>query len=211
MQDSLLPLLRCPVTRTSLTVKVIKRADKIYDGQSLSIIEEAVLYATADWFYPVIGGIPRLNVDAFLDFEFFLKTAEADYSVQKQNLFKKYATLIEDVVKKNKRTKESFTKEWSVYNYDDDKTWEADDELMINRFLKETNETAESLSGKTIFDAGCGHGKLDNLIAPFCGTIIGMDFANCIEEAYAIGIHFRICILYREMYSFPRWSLIILI
>ncbi len=194
MQESLLPLLRCPVTRTALTVKVIKRADKIFNGVSVSIIEEAVLYAGEDWFYPVIKGIPRLNVEAFLDHADFLKHAEPTYLSLKESLINKYGDVINYAFKKNKRTKESFAKEWSVYSYDKDKTWNADDDAMITRFLKETGETVDTLKSKIIFDAGCGNGKLDSLIAANCAAVIGMDFANCIEEAYArnefLNVHF---------------------
>jgi 2-polyprenyl-3-methyl-5-hydroxy-6-metoxy-1,4-benzoquinol methylase/uncharacterized protein YbaR (Trm112 family) len=184
MQESLLPLLRCPVTRTALTLKIIKQTEKVYNNETLAVIEEGILYATEDWFYPIVKGIPRLNVEAFLDHEIFLSTAEKDYAVLKENLLKKFGALIKYAVKKNKRTKKSFAKEWSVYNYDKDNTWDADNEGMVERFLKETAETGLSLKDKIIFDAGCGNGKLESLIASNCASIIAMDFANCIEDAY---------------------------
>lgn len=184
MQESLLSLLRCPVTRTALTVKVLKKADKIFDGKIVSIVEEALLFAEADWIYPVIGGVPRLNVEAFLDYETFLIQADENYLLHKENLLQKYAGLIKYAAKKNKRTKKSFTKEWAVYNYDDDMTWDAGDEAMIARFLKETDETAVSLKTKVIFDAGCGNGKLDILLADKCSAVIAMDFADCFGKAY---------------------------
>ena len=136
------------------------------------------------WFYPVIKGIPRLTVEAFLDYKDFLRSANIDYQLLKNNLLKKYNALVKNAVSKNKRTKQSFTKEWAVYNYDKDKTWDANDAAMVERFLKETDESVQSLKNKIIFDAGCGNGKLDSLIAPDCNMVIGMDFANCIEEAY---------------------------
>ncbi len=146
-------------------------------------IEEAVLYAEADWFYPVIKGIPRLNIESFLDNEIFLRTVEEKYEALKENLFEKYGGLIHYAIKKNKRTKASFTKEWSVYDHDKDRTWDADADGIVERFLKETTETKQSLAGKIIFDAGCGNGKLETLIAADCGSIIAMDFSNSIEEA----------------------------
>lgn len=185
MQESLLPLLRCPVTRTALTLTVIKQAEKVYNDETIVIIEEGVLYAAADWFYPIIKGVPRLTVEAFCDYSDFLKTHEIRYEALKENLLKKYGALIKYAVKKNQRTKESFTKEWSFYNYDKDNTWDADDAGMVERFLKETAETRLSLKDKIIFDAGCGNGKLESLIAPNCRSIIAMDFANNIEDAYA--------------------------
>ncbi|MBK8608537.1 MAG: class I SAM-dependent methyltransferase [Chitinophagaceae bacterium] len=184
MLESLVPLLRCPVTHSELTVKLVKRTAKLLDGENRDIMDEAVLYATADWFYPVIGGIPRLTVEAFLDHASFLKQADADYENRKTGLLNKYPELIKEALKKNKRTKKSFAKEWSVYQYDADKTWDADDEAMVARFLKETDEIRETLAHKIIFDAGCGNGKLDVLIAPFCKTLVAMDFADSMKEAY---------------------------
>ncbi|HEX2684055.1 MAG TPA: class I SAM-dependent methyltransferase [Ferruginibacter sp.] len=184
MQESLLPLLRCPVTTTPLSIQVLKRADKIYDGNTVNVIEEAILYATEDWFYPVIKGVPRLYVEAFLDHEAFFKTTGIDYPGMKARLVEKNKDLIQYAVKKNKRTKESFSKEWSVYNYDTDKTWDADNDAMIQRFLTETDETVVNINSKLIFDAGCGNGKLDSLLAATGAIVIAMDFANSIEQAY---------------------------
>ncbi|MEO6539362.1 MAG: hypothetical protein ABIN74_00170, partial [Ferruginibacter sp.] len=117
MQESLVPLLRCPVTGTTLSLTVLKRSGKIFNGERINIIEEAILYAADDWFYPVIKGIPRLNVEAFLDHEVFFKTTGIDYERMKARLYEKHHELIQHAVRKNKRTKESFAKEWSVYNY----------------------------------------------------------------------------------------------
>ncbi len=184
MQESLLPLLRCPVSRGALTASILKKSTKILNGESREIIDEAVLYASEGWFYPVIKGIPRLNVEAFLDHKQFLRSAVNNYDELKAHLLQKYGGLISYAAQKNKRTKASFTKEWSVYDYDKDNTWDADNDAMVARFLKETTETKQSLAEKIIFDAGCGNGKLETLIASSCGLIIAMDFANCIEEAY---------------------------
>lgn len=183
MQESLLPLLRCPVTKSTLSLKIIKQVEDLYESGTADVIEEGVLYATEDWFYPVLKGIPRLNVESFLDYEDFLKNVVEDYEQLKQNILIKYGSLVKHVVKKNKRTKDSFAKEWAVYNYDTDKTWNADDTGMMNRFLKETGESEFSLKGKIVFDAGCGNGKLDLLLAPVCKTIVAMDFTNCMREA----------------------------
>jgi len=184
MQECLLPLIRCPVTRGALTLSILKKSTRVFNGESREVIEQAVLYSAEDWFYPVIKGIPRLNVEAFLDHEQFLTSAINNYHALKENLLQKYGGLVSYAVKKNRRTKASFTKEWSVYDYDKDNTWDAGDDAMVAKFLKETGETKQSLSSKIIFDAGCGNGKLETLIAGNCNSIIAMDFSNCIEEAY---------------------------
>jgi len=185
MNESLTGMLRCPVTRTKLTLKIIKAS---------SAVEEAILFADKDWFYPVINGVPRLNVEAFIDYADFLMQHMDDYPLRKKELETKYPELISYVIKKNKRTKESFAKEWKVYNYNKDKTWDADDEGMLQKFLTETGETVESLDNKIIFDAGCGNGKLDILLGNTGAHVIAMDFTdsfnNAIKNNSYLTIHF---------------------
>jgi len=189
MQEELIEILRCPVTRSRLEIKIISKAKKIFGDKTVEVIDEAILFSQEDWFYPVIKGVPRLNVEAFIDYEDFLKNNVNDYPQRKRLLLKKYSELIKYVLKKNKRTKESFSKEWSVYDYEKDKTWDADNDAMLKRFLAETDETIDSIKHKIIFDAGCGNGKLNSLIASFGTKIIGMDFSNSIEEAYKRNIY----------------------
>jgi SAM-dependent methyltransferase/uncharacterized protein YbaR (Trm112 family) len=184
MQESLLGLLRCPVTRSKLAITVIKRAIKILDNNEVEIIEEAVLFAADFWFYPVIKGVPRLNVEAVIDYADFLKAVVPDYAERKEKLLSKYAVFIKLIVQKNKRTKAAFTQEWLLHNHEEDKTWNADAAGILNRFLKETDETLDTLAGRIIFDAGCGNGILNSLLAQNGIANVAMDFSNSIEKAY---------------------------
>jgi SAM-dependent methyltransferase/uncharacterized protein YbaR (Trm112 family) len=185
MQESLLELLRCPVTRSQLTIFKIKSAIKILDNKEVAIIDEAILYASELWFYPVIKGIPRLNVEAVVDYEVFLKTHVPDYDQRKEKLLAQYSLFLDLVQRKNKRTKESFAKEWGLYHDKADKTWDADSVGILNRFLQETDETLDTLPGKIIFDAGCGNGTLNCLLAQKGIVNIAMDFSNSIEKPHA--------------------------
>lgn len=108
MHAELLKLLRCPVTRTSLRMEVISTSTKLFNGIEEEIIQEGLLFAEEDWFYPIINGIPRLIVEAFLDYDNFLSKYLQDYSVRKIQLEKKYGGLIKYVIKKNNRTKKVF-------------------------------------------------------------------------------------------------------
>lgn len=184
MQDCLLAFLRCPVTRSSFTIDIKKKSKKILDNAEADVIVEAVLFTTEGWFYPVIKGIPRLNVEAVYDYADFLRSVVPDYEMRMKKLLENYAALLSLVQKKNKRTKQSFALEWAIYDYDSDKTWDADADGMLNRFLKETDETIESLQDKIIFDAGCGNGFLNALLAEKGVANIAMDFSNSIEKAY---------------------------
>lgn len=192
MQESLVDLLRCPVTRSRLSMIIIKKGIKILDGEEIEVIDEAVLFAADSWFYPVINGIPRLNIEAVIDYADFLKSAIPDFAERKDKLVEKYAVLLKLVQKKNKRTKDSFAQEWALFDYDTDKTWDADAAGMLNRFLKETDETVVTLKDKIIFDAGCGNGLLNTLLAKNGITNIAMDFSNSIEKAYVRNPYSRV-------------------
>jgi 2-polyprenyl-3-methyl-5-hydroxy-6-metoxy-1,4-benzoquinol methylase len=184
MHEKLLNLLRCPVSRSPLTLEIIKKTTKTFRTGEEEIISEGILFAREDWFYPVIGGIPRLGVESFIDQAGFLSRHLPDYAQRRARLETRHAGLLRYILEKNRKTKESFSYEWSLYNYTEDRTWEAGGEALLMRFLEETAETGESIKGKLIFDAGCGNGHLNQFIAAAGATVIGLDFSNSIERAF---------------------------
>ena len=185
MLEKYLSFLVCPVTRSELKFEKISNKTKKFSNGEKEIINEGILFAEKDWFYPVIDGIPRLLIESFLDFEDFLKKHQPDYQNRKEHLLKAYPELIEDAIKKNSRTKKSFELEWSLFNYEEDKTWELKAEELLDRFLNETEETKESLKGKLILDAGSGNGQLNQYIARCGATVVGMDLSKSVERANA--------------------------
>lgn len=184
MQYDLTDQLRCPVTRSKLSLKVITELPQQFDEGIINIVEEGILFSAEGWYYPVIKGIPRLCVEAFLEYEDFLNRHVAGYPAIKNNILQNHGPFVNFILNKNKRTRESFNKEWGVYNFDKDKTWEADDEEMLSRFLEETGESYDSIKGKIIFDAGCGNGKLNCLLGNKGIANIGMDFSKSIEFSH---------------------------
>jgi len=184
MQEHILPLLRCPISRSPLQLQIITKSLKTYDTSDEEMVSEGILFAAEDWFYPVIGGIPRLNVESFIDYSAFLSKHLPDYPQRREALEKKFPGLMRYILQKNKKTKQSFALEWGLYNYQEDRTWEAGKDELLQRFLLETGENMDSIKGRLIFDAGCGNGHLNQFIAAAGATIIGMDFSNSIERAH---------------------------
>jgi len=184
MRDVLLDYLRCPVNRTRFNIQIINKSQKLYDGELVEIIKDGILFTDQEWFYPVINGIPRLTVEAFLDYEPFLRHHLPDFEERKKNILSKYGSMISLTTKKNSHTKKSFGQEWSIFNYEEDKTWNADADKMVQTFLDETDETKTSLKDKLIFDAGCGNGLLNQFIAQLGARIIGMDLSQSVERAF---------------------------
>jgi 2-polyprenyl-3-methyl-5-hydroxy-6-metoxy-1,4-benzoquinol methylase len=184
MLEKYLSFLVCPVTRSALRLHKISVKTKIFSSGEKEIISEGILFADKDWFYPVIDGVPRLLIESFLDHEEFLKTNLSAYENWKENLLKNYPEIIQQAIRKNRRTKKSFELEWGLFNYDEDKTWELQGEDLLERFLRETDETKESLRGKLIFDAGCGNGQLNQYIARCGAIVVGMDLSRSVERAF---------------------------
>jgi SAM-dependent methyltransferase/uncharacterized protein YbaR (Trm112 family) len=185
MLEKYLSFLVCPATRSELTFEKISNKTKRFSKGENEIISEGILFAENDWVYPIIDGIPRLLIESFLDYADFLKMHLPDYSTRKENLLKTYPGLIQQAIKKNSRTKKSFELEWGLFSYEEDKTWELKGEQLLERFLKETDETRESLKGKTILDAGTGNGLLNQYIARCGATVVGMDLSTSVERANA--------------------------
>lgn len=184
MLEKHLSYLRCPVTGSSFRLEIIEQGKKGFVEREMEVVQSGILYTDKDWFYPVIDGVPRLLIEAFIDFEDFLSSNMRDYKEKRKVLLSNYGSLINEVIKKNRRTKKSFELEWGLFNYEKDKTWELKDEDLLDRFLKETDETKESLNGKLIFDAGCGNGQLNQFIAACGAIVVGMDLSKSIERAY---------------------------
>jgi len=184
MLEKYLSFLVCPVTRSDLRLQRLSVKTKTFRQGEKEIINEGILFSDKDWFYPIIDGVPRLLVESFSDYEEFFKKNLTDYNERKDLLLRNYPDLIQQVIKKNRRTKKSFEMEWGMFNYEEDKTWELKGEDLLERFLKETDETAGSLKGKLIFDAGCGNGQLNQYIARCGAVVVGMDLSKSVERAY---------------------------
>lgn len=184
MHEKLVPLLRCPVSRSPLQLQVIRRSAKTFTTGEEEVVSEGILFAKEDWFFPVINGIPRLAVESFIEHAGFLAQHLPDYTQRRQRLETAYPGLMRYILKKNRKTKESFSMEWGLYDYSEDRTWEAGGEELLIRFLEETGETGDTIRGKLIFDAGCGNGHLNQFIAAAGATVVGLDLSNSIERAY---------------------------
>ena len=185
MLEKYASFLVCPVTRSNLRLQKISVKTKTFSSGEKEIVNEGILFADNDWFYPIIDGVPRLLIESFIDYERSLNKNLPDYKQRKEHLLKNYPDLISQVIKKNKKTKQSFEMEWGMFNYEQDKTWELKGEDLLDRFLKETDETKGSLNGKLIFDAGCGNGQLNQYIAKTGATVVGMDLSKSVERANA--------------------------
>lgn len=189
MHTSILPLLRCPLSGDEFELHSLSP-----DQEGKDQISEGILLSSSGTAYPVLCGLPRLLPDAMLEHANFLRSHLPDFEQRLQEVLKKFGSEISHAEAKNRKTRNSFSREWSGYDYDAGKTWNLDAAAMTQQFLKESGETEESLRGKKILDAGCGNGHLSMCIAGLGPEVFAMDFSTAVLEASqkntALNCHF---------------------
>ncbi len=184
MKEAIVDVLRCPLTRGKLTLEIYEKEEKKYSNQTISEVKSGLLVSPSGYLFPVVNGVPRLQAESFLEHDDFLRKHKKDYDVLKKKIVEEYDFVIKQAIKRNKKTKQSFGMEWSVFRHGSDTTWGFNKESRKERFLKEINSTAEELKGKKLFDVGCGNGVLTSGIAEFGMETFGIDVSNSVEKAY---------------------------
>ncbi len=105
--------------------------------------------------FPLVGGVPRLLPDVLLDPAGAARSIEA-----------------------------SFSREWSHFDYEADRTWGQGVGQRAQDFLRHVDRSAESLRGKLVLDAGCGNGVLSRAITGFGCEVVATDVSTSVEGAY---------------------------
>jgi 2-polyprenyl-3-methyl-5-hydroxy-6-metoxy-1,4-benzoquinol methylase len=179
--------LRCPVFRSNLRLEILEFKNKTFEKGEKEVVWTGILFAeTGPFFYPIINGVPRVLVESFLDYQDFFQKHLPDFQNRKLEIEDGFKGLVKHVVSKNYKTKKSFSQEWNLYQYGTDKTWDLEHSKLVSRFCKETNINEKDLSGKWIFDAGCGNGFLNIELGKVGAFVASMDFSHSIEKASSL-------------------------
>ncbi len=204
MQQKLLELLRCPVTKKKLQCRTISVFKKKYGAVEIEEIKDAVLVSEEGFLFPVINGIPRMLVESVYDYAPFLKQHVQDYETVKEKLEKTHGSTIENCKQKNSKTKASFEFEWNFLNAEQkDKLWHENLSELTQRFLLEAAEPAAYFTGKIILDAGCGHGIMTTKIGEMSNYAVGIELSKAVEQAYVRNQNQNACYLQGDLQYLP--------
>jgi uncharacterized protein YbaR (Trm112 family) len=105
MQEKLLEYLSSPVDKSELKLIAFKMHRKIYITEEIEECYEGLLIGENGYMFPVVKGIPRMQLDSFLEYENFLRENFPEYNERKKELLNSYSEVIKDAVKKTKKTK----------------------------------------------------------------------------------------------------------
>jgi ubiquinone/menaquinone biosynthesis C-methylase UbiE len=72
----------------------------------------------------------------------------------------------------------SFSREWQIFDYADDKTWGWTIEERKQVFLEDVQLTECEVQGKVLLDAGCGNGTLTTALATLGMEVVGIDLSD---------------------------------
>lgn len=185
MQYPLLDLLKCPLTKTALQFELISEFDKIYGSQKIKEVKEGLLFSESGLIFPIIDGIPRLLIESIYEYKDFLQQHLPDYQQQLQKTEAVHDKLLQDCIKKNTRSKQSFELEWSFLHPDErDKIWRDEHHDLSTIFLNETAETAIFYNEKSVIDVGSGHGIMTSKIAAISKLAVGVELSKAVENGY---------------------------
>ena len=178
MRKDLLPFLACPVTRSPLSLQVLKENEEE--------VVEGILQSAIGMVYPITAGVPRLLVESFEDYSGFLSTHVPEFEQIRKQIWKNYGSIISYSQDKNQKTKISFAFEWGLLDYNADKIWHENRSEMTATFYKECGFSKNEIQNKIVLDAGCGHGLLSMALAnEGAAFVIGMDLGPSVDRAFA--------------------------
>jgi len=184
MKDSLVEVMRCPLTMGKFSLDIYEREDKKYGDVTISEIKSGLLTSPCGYIFPIVKGVPRIQMESFLEHEAFIRKYRTDYDAIKAKIYKDWGYVLKLAIKRNKKTKISFGMEWSLFRHGRDTTWDFTLESRKARVLMELQMKPEDLKGKRMFDVGCGNGVLTSGVSEFGIETFGLDVSNSIENAY---------------------------
>jgi 2-polyprenyl-3-methyl-5-hydroxy-6-metoxy-1,4-benzoquinol methylase/uncharacterized protein YbaR (Trm112 family) len=197
VRPRLLDIVRCPACRSPLDLHATAEEQRpIADPAQRTRcvggpaayereVREGFLRCTGcPLVFPVIAGVPRLIRNAYDEYrEFFWRNREALGGLAGTEETLRSLGAVDPAVF-DKRSNESFGRQWQEYQYGD-RTWFKDDlALRKGEFLVSMDlEDESALRGALVLDAGCGNGKLTASVAAYGAEVVGMDLSRSIERA----------------------------
>ena len=143
-----------------------------------------VLECQCESIYPIIEGVPRFLDGGINPFPAFIQKYRKQLERVCPNTLPESNSTESNGSDDFENIRNSFSREWGLFNYDGDKTWGWTLAERKEVFLEDIKMKSEDLAGKIILDAGCGNGTLTAALSDFGLHVIGMDLNDGLGLAY---------------------------
>jgi SAM-dependent methyltransferase/uncharacterized protein YbaR (Trm112 family) len=188
MNQDLKELLVCPFCHHKPELTRFGADDhSMAPGQNLGMPKEVltgILKCQCGQLFPIIAGVPRFlenGLKLFPEFVAEHKEQLADYC----ELAGLDMVRVENGQNDYDNIRKSFSQEWGVFDYDNDKTWGWTLQERKVVFLGDVQLKPEELREKKMLDAGCGNGTLTAALSGFGMEIVGLDLNDGLGRAYS--------------------------
>lgn len=141
-------------------------------------IQDGLFTCSCGSYYPIVKAIPNFvetNLDYFPDYK--SKYIEQLKNIIPNEFTKKTIDEYDDI-------RSSFSEEWSMFEYDKDKTWGWNLDQRKEIFLNDISLNKDDVKGKLLLDAGCGNGSMTAALSTMQMEVVGMDIHNGLNRAY---------------------------
>ena len=188
MNETLKEYLICPTCKSALSLTAFQAVEgSIHEGaggSSSEVLSGILRCKDCSAVYPVVEGVPRLVEGGINGYPDFIRKnreplSEICHAIEGQVMPGTTGENDYDNIRK------SFSQEWSIFNYETDKTWGWTLEDRKKVFLSDVCLKPEELRGKKMLDAGCGNGTMTAALSDFGLTIVGLDLNDGLGRAYA--------------------------
>jgi SAM-dependent methyltransferase len=130
--------------------------------------------------YPVVRAIPRLLPHALAEAAPGLPPTGLPESVRRR-MTEQAAQRDAGFDRQFTHTRRSFSSEWAMMRADD-RAWGLDVTARLQMFLTCFGLTAPDLAGKTVLDAGCGHGEVEAALLGRGAEVFAMDLSSTVDD-----------------------------
>ncbi len=196
MRLRLLDYLLCPITNTPLKIKVWEEENNDISEISLArindlklskelfekeIITGVLINEEEKLYFPIYRGVPRLLTYDCGVFDDFKQTNKS--KIEKE--LKGYSTPNLKAPLGENSVIRSFSKEWLNYDWDPEKYWRMNSDVMYDamRFMLDLDN--KSISYKSVLEIGIGIGGLANSFASRENCeLVGVDLGYAVDGAY---------------------------
>jgi ubiquinone/menaquinone biosynthesis C-methylase UbiE/uncharacterized protein YbaR (Trm112 family) len=187
MNQDLLATLVCPSCKGELQLVAFANNNgaTARTEKANQLAEVGILKCRCGEAYPLIDGVPRLVEHGMASFPTFVKEyREQIRSICGDALLAKVSAPRTQKEDEYSNIRRSFSQEWSVFDYEHDKTWGWSLAERKQVFLGDMQLTPEQLAGKRMLDAGCGNGTLSAALTDFGLDIVGLDLNDGLGLAH---------------------------
>jgi SAM-dependent methyltransferase/uncharacterized protein YbaR (Trm112 family) len=174
MNEKLTEILLCPHCKKTLELTNIVGGEEVEGSVPSSLTSDVVagvLKCACGNSYPVIDGVPRLLEKGLRAMPLFAESNQVEVEC------------LQDRSNDYEYIRQSFSREWSIFDYERDKTWGWTLEERIKVFMDDVALSRDQLTEKVLLDAGCGNGTLSAALSTLGMQVVGLDLNEGLGKA----------------------------